>query len=98
MSETGIWWQDWYSGDYWSKASGVVSADEMELNVWYQSDHEPAPADPSTSSNNAPDESEYDEPDPEWTPGAYWLPIFFGRGNGKGRKGKKGGRFKLPRK
>ena len=69
------------------------------MSCWYQADHPPNATD-STSGNAtaaAPDESEWDEPEPEgWTPGSYWLPVFFGRGHRKSRKGKKGGRYSLP--
>ena len=57
----------------------------MELNVGLQSDHEPTETPTSGTAPNqaAADEMDCDEPDPEWTPGTYWLPVFFGRGHGK---------------
>ena len=77
----------------------------MEPNIWYQSEDSGssvgATAGVTSYDQPASEEAELDEAEPDTTPGAYWLPIFFGRGAGKGRaahKGKKGGRYSLPKK
>ena len=100
VKEDAYWWQDWYSGDYWSPEAGMQPAPEAELTIWYNSESQSNDIyyDEDAANASSTEEEEACEEEPEWTPGVYWVPVFFGRGGQKGRKGKKGGRARLPRK
>ena len=86
VKEDATLWQDWYSGDYWCLETGTEAAPEPELSIWFNLDSNDIYYD-QDAANSSSEEEEPCEPDPEWTPGVYWLPIFFGRGGPKGRKG-----------
>ena len=102
-SEIPVWFQDWYSGAYWSEDTGEFECDPEEWKGWGQWDNSPPEATKEILSTWPEDENSLlnlEEEEPEKRSGSYWLPIFFGRkgkgprrGGGKGKGGKgKGGR------
>jgi hypothetical protein len=62
VQEQAVWWQDWYSSDYWHPEQGTMPASEEEMTVWYASEHEEASTNTGgTSSDDASGEATQDE-------------------------------------
>ena len=104
MQELPVWFQDWYSGAYWSADTGAFPCsdeEQAEWSSWEQATPEQGAQLLSTWEADPNPDLMAEEEEPEDRSGSYWLPIFFGKGGkggksgggGKGKKGKnKGGR------
>ena len=96
IQEVPCWFQDWYTGAYWSTDTGGFDCEESELKEW-DDWNQASPEQGQLILAAFPAETcpvVEEEQEPEERSGSYWLPIYFGKGGkgkGKGGKGKGGG-------
>ena len=98
MQELPVWFQDWYSGAYWSADTGAFPCSDeaqTEWPGWAQAPPEQGAQILSTWEADPNPDLMAAEEEPAERSGSYWLPIFFGKGgkggkSGGGGKGKKG--------
>ena len=101
LLEIPVWYQDIFSGDWWSAETGhVACTEEEEADYWAAEEQIASGANQELLARVQEENTNSIVPEHDgsgYYPGSVWLPVYFSRGKGR-RKGQKGMKARSPSK